>query len=379
MKFKNLILSCLAVASVSAATAQEATKTENVFNPHWYIQGQIGGQYTLGEISFGDLLSPNAQIGVGYNMNPVVGFRFSVNAWESKAGWETEGGEYEWKWKYIAPALDVTANLSNLFCGYNPNRAFNVGVFAGLGLNIAFDNDEAADVNEELKGLHKYSNGDYSPLSYLWDGSKVRVLGRAGLTADYSINDKISVGLELQATTINDYYNSKRAGNSDWYFNALVGVKYNFGKTHTTRTVPAAAPAERIIERIVEKNTCKDCQGQKPATSAATVAEPLRRDIFFTISSTKIIVNEMQKVKEIADYLKKNPNATVQITGYADKGTGNAKINASLSEKRAKAVYDALVNEYGIPASRIKYDSKGDTEQPFEEAVLNRVSICIAK
>jgi outer membrane protein OmpA-like peptidoglycan-associated protein len=69
----------------------------------------------------------------------------------------------------------------------------------------------------------------------------------------------------------------------------------------------------------------------------------------------------------------------VKITGYADKGTGNAKINASLGERRAQAVVDALVKEFGIPASRIKADSKGDTEQPFKEDILNRVSICIAE
>ena len=87
----------------------------------------------------------------------------------------------------------------------------------------------------------------------------------------------------------------------------------------------------------------------------------------------------MQKVKDIADYLNKYPNATVEITGYADKGTGNANINKNLSAKRAQAVVDALVKNYGVSASRIKSDSKGDTVQPFEEAILNRVSICIAK
>jgi outer membrane protein OmpA-like peptidoglycan-associated protein len=372
MRLKNFILSCLAVVAALSVNAQEVEKTENIFKPHWYLQGQIGAQYTLGEISFGDLISPNAQIGVGYNFNKVLGARFSVNAWQSKAGWDTEGNNYEWKWKYVAPALDVTANLSNLICGYNPNRILNIGVFAGIGANIAFDNGEAGDVNGELKSLHKYSD-DFQPLSYLWDGTKTRVMGRAGITADCRINDVISVGLELQATTLNDHYNSKRAKNADWYFNALLGVKINLGKTHTTRVVPAVVPVKEV-ERVVEKVVYKEC-----TPDTVYVVEPLRRDIFFTISCTKIVPDEMKKVKDIADYLNKYPKATVKITGYADKGTGNAKINASLGERRAQAVVDALVKEFGIPASRIKADSKGDTEQPFKEDILNRVSICIAK
>ena len=69
----------------TAASAQEA-KTVNVFNPHWYGQVQIGGQYTLGEIGFGKLLSPNAQLGVGYNFNKVVGARLSTHGRARPAG-----------------------------------------------------------------------------------------------------------------------------------------------------------------------------------------------------------------------------------------------------------------------------------------------------
>ena len=56
----------------------------------------------MGEISFDKLLSPNAQIGVGYNFNKVVGVRLSVNAWQSKAGWNVAGlyPIQKWKWNY---------------------------------------------------------------------------------------------------------------------------------------------------------------------------------------------------------------------------------------------------------------------------------------
>lgn len=76
MKIKNILLSGVVAMGCISASAQEADKTVNVFNPHWYVQAQIGGQYTLGEVGFGKLLSPNAQLGVGYNFNKVVGARF---------------------------------------------------------------------------------------------------------------------------------------------------------------------------------------------------------------------------------------------------------------------------------------------------------------
>ncbi len=87
----------------------------------------------------------------------------------------------------------------------------------------------------------------------------------------------------------------------------------------------------------------------------------------------------MTKVDDIANFLKANPNAKVSITGYADKGTGNATINRSLSQRRAAVVVRTLKEKYGISESRITSDFKGDTEQPFAENNKNRVSICIAQ
>ena len=376
MKFnKTLILTgLLALGGLTASAQEQQEKTENVFNPHWYIEVQpLGMQYTLGEVSFGDLLSYNLQVAGGYNLNPVIGARLSFNMFQSKAGWEMNGQELKWKWNYVAPMVDVTANLSNLFCGYNPTRLFNFSVFAGIGMNIGFGNDEAADAKAALNEYYKTDAGN---LAYLWDGTKVRFAGRLGVKGDFRINDQFSVGLELQATTLSDHYNSKRAGNSDWYFNALVGVKYNFGKTYTTRKVKSALPPERVVERVIEKVVEKPAQTTE---QAAAVREPMRRDVFFVINSTKLSVVEKQKVAEIADYMKKFPNSKVDVTGYADKGTGNAKINMGLSQKRADIVKNSLINDYGIDASRITVTAKGDTEQPFDINDLNRVSICIAK
>lgn len=378
MNIKKALVSCLVAMSFLAVSAQEKkAKTEYVFNPHWYVQAQLGGQYTLGELSFGDLLSPNGQIGVGYNFNPVVGARFAVNAWQSKAGWEMGDVSYDWKWNYIAPNVDLTFNLSNLFCGYNPNRIFNFSAFAGVGLNVAWGNDDAEAAKNAIDSYYDVDGANQN-LAYLWDGTKVRVQGQVGVMADFRVTEKISLGLELSANTLGDRYNSKRAGNNDWYFNALAGVKIALGKTHTTREVKPCCPEPRVVEKIIERVVEKPVP-VAPAVQEVAKVEPLRRDIFFTISSTKIVNKEMSKVAEIAEYLTKYPAAKVVITGYADKGTGNAKINSGLAAKRAKAVVDALVNNYGISSSRISSDSKGDTVQPFAEQVKNRVSICIAQ
>jgi outer membrane protein OmpA-like peptidoglycan-associated protein len=382
---KKVIMSLLLFLGVLSASAQAEQKgtTEYVFQPHWYITLQGGGQYTLGEGKFSDLLSPTAQIGVGYNFSKIIGLRLAVNAWQSKGVIKlddndiTPGLEYEgkWKWNYVAPSLEFTFNLSNIVCKYNPKRLLNVYALIGGGANIAFKNDEAQDVERDIAA---YQNANWvydnsQNMRYLWDGTKVRPFGKAGLLFDFRVSDKVSINIEGNANTLSDKYNSKKAGNWDWYFNALAGVKINLGKTYTTKFTPDPEPEIRYVEKVVEKVV------EVPAKVEVKPIEKMRRDIFFTINSFKVRETEAEKIKDIADYLKQNPNAKVEVTGYADAGTGNNRINDRLAKQRADVVVKALINEYNISADRISFDSKGSRVQPFAENDLNRVTICIAE
>ncbi|MHC6730024.1 OmpA family protein [Segatella copri] len=375
MKLNKVLLSGVIALSCVSASAQEADKTVNVFTPHWYAQAQVGGQYTLGEIGFGKLLSPNVQVGIGYNFNKVLGARFSLNTWQSKAGQNVAGNVYKWKWNYVAPMVDATFNLTNLFCEYNPDRLVEVGVFGGIGANIAWGNDEAADAQKAiLAGAGKNLAEVQAPLENLWDGTKTRFVARVGANVDFRVSDRVKLGVELSANTLSDKYNSKKAGNPDWYFNALVGVKVALGETHTTKVIPAPKPVEKIIERIIEK----PAPAPAPKVESKVVEENFRRDIFFPIGNTNIAKSQRTKIAEIVEYMKENPDAKITLTGYADKGTGSVRFNDKIAARRALTVYNTLAAK-GVAKSRMIKQSKGCRVQPFEENDMNRVTICIAK
>ena len=375
MKLNKVLLSGVIALSCVSASAQEADKTVNVFTPHWYAQAQVGGQYTLGEIGFGKLLSPNVQVGIGYNFNKVVGARFSLNTWQSKAGQNVAGNVYKWKWNYVAPMVDATFNLTNLFCEYNPDRLVEVGVFGGIGANIAWGNDEAADAQKAiLAGAGKNLAEVQAPLENLWDGTKTRFVARVGANVDFRVSDRVKLGVELSANTLSVKYNSKKAGNPDWYFNALVGVKVALGETHTTKVIPAPKPVEKIIERIIEK----PAPAPAPKVESKVVEENFRRDIFFPIGNTNIAKSQRTKIAEIVEYMKENPDAKITLTGYADKGTGSVRFNDKIAARRALTVYNTLAAK-GVAKSRMIKQSKGCRVQPFEENDMNRVTICIAK
>ena len=370
------VLLAMGFTANAQATYTDAEGNNYEFQKHFFLNLGAGAQYTLGEAKFSDLLSPNVQLGLGYQFSPIVAARLQANAWQSKGGWNgfqigNEPAHTEtYKWNYVAPGIDVMFNLSNLICGYNPLRTFNVTAFLGGGINLGFGNDEVQDINAALgKNAAKYE------LEYVWDGSKIRPFGRGGIELGFRVSDAVNIILEGNANILSDHYNSKKAENADWYFNALAGVRINLGSTYI-KTVPVAAVPEPVAVSEPEPQPATVTPAPTPVVEKI---EPIRRDIFFLINKTDIRAEEAQKVKDIADYLNKYPKAKVTVTGYADAGTGNDKINDRLAAQRADVVVKALKEQYGIAESRISYDSKGSRVQPFAENDMNRVSICIAE
>ena len=382
MKMKMFIVAALALVSLGATaqrtervidrvdsrTVQEFDHQEvtQKFKSHAFINLQGGAQYTLGEAKFKDLISPNVQAAIGYQFTPVFAARIQANAWQSKGGWSATTNENlkNYKYKYVAPGIDFMFNLSNLFCCWNPDRVFNVTAFLGGGANIAFDNDE---VNEVAKAVGA-DLGQYE-LEYVWDGTKVRPFGRAGLQLGFRLSDAVHFLIEGNANILSDKYNSKKAGNPDWYFNALAGFRINLGKSRLVETHDIYRDV--VVYDTIYKEVVVDDGSDR-------IAEDIRRDVFFQRNKTNIEETEVIKIKDIADYLNKYPRATVSIKGYADAGTGNDRINDRLAQQRADVVVKSLIEDYGISADRISYDSFGARVQPFTENDLNRVSICIA-
>ena len=376
MKMKKAILSCLMLMGVLSASAQEQKgTTEYIFEPNWYIQVQAGARYTTGETDFGKLISPTVQAAVGYNFNKALGARLGVNFWQSKGGYDIAAAgsvpayKTDYKFTSIAPALDLTLNLANLINGI-PTK-WEYGLFAGVGLNIR------SAANDDVKAIANYlstayvDKNVYAPMPDDYMESGAFLTGRAGAFVNYKITDQFAIGLEVNGNLLSDKFNYKKAGNPDSYFNAMLGIKYAFGPTYSTRFIPDPEPEIKYVEKIVEKIVEAPCP--EPAV------EPLRRDIFFLINKYNIRETEEQKVRDVVDYLRANQGAKVQVTGYADAGTGNDKINDRLAAQRADAVVKMLTDKYGIPADRISYDSKGARVQPFADNDSNRVTICIAE
>lgn len=81
-------------------------------------------------------------------------------------------------------------------------------------------------------------------------------------------------------------------------------------------------------------------------------------NVYFGFDSSKPLTYSISAASFISNFLQKNPGVKVEVKGYADE-LGGEDYNIKLSEKRAKAVYDLLVDA-GIESSRITFKGYGE-------------------
>ena len=363
---------CLAFATQSMAqqqvTNQRLISAGNVFFvPHWFVTLQGGGAYDVGEAKFSKLVSPALQASLGYQYNPYLATRLSVSGWQARNCYAYPYAEY--KWNFIQPAADVLADLTTLIGGWNPDRSFHVWAFAGLGVALSFNNDDALEADKRY-GI------DFQKI---WDGSRWNPVVRGGLGADIVLTDNISVGAEVNANMLPDHFNSKlgKRDNRDWHFNALVGIKYTIGRSYG-HTEPIY---QTIVETVPQPEPKPEPKVEpKPEPKPEFVDVPVEKisfnvNIHFVINQSVIRANQVPKLQRLLQYLHEHPKAFIRLSGYADKDTGTPEINMRLSIERSQVVSQYL-QDAGIEEWRIRRFAKGDRVQPFDIPQDNRVCIC---
>jgi OOP family OmpA-OmpF porin len=83
-------------------------------------------------------------------------------------------------------------------------------------------------------------------------------------------------------------------------------------------------------------------------------------NLFFETDKYDLEEKSKTELKKVINFLKINPNMTIQITGHTDN-VGSDSYNLELSNKRAASVYQYLVNN-GINKNRIAYLGLGSTQ-----------------
>ena len=84
------------------------------------------------------------------------------------------------------------------------------------------------------------------------------------------------------------------------------------------------------------------------------------QDILFALDSATVRSDLRRDLGVVAGNLQAYPNSTISIEGHTDN-TGTANYNRILSQRRANAVADILVNN-GVPPARLYAVGRGENE-----------------
>lgn len=82
-------------------------------------------------------------------------------------------------------------------------------------------------------------------------------------------------------------------------------------------------------------------------------------NIFFDTDKFSLKTASNKELEKLKDFLLANSTISIEISGHTDN-QGSSQHNLTLSENRAKAVYDYLLDN-GIDSSRLSYKGYGDT------------------
>lgn len=366
MKANNLFIALtgLMMAFSASLSAQETEeKPFDVNAPHAFF-GVQGGAMRNYNGALGDRTwQPIGGVTLGYYFTDILGLRLQANT----SSWTSEiKGVGDYKSKLASIDLDVLFNFSNLLFPYQNNVVNVVGV-AGAPFGLVVPHYWVDNYVQKTTKCDRWNEG--------W---------RGGAMVEFNVAKKWAINIEGGANYIRQ--EDDRGSDIDrWWPYVMAGVTYKFafGKR------PNPAPIE------IEKTYFEPVVEEEPVVADTVVAEPVveekpvavekkavlmmdsyKKNVFFSLGKYQVVKEHAQTIDDIAEVLKDSEKKAtdITITGYADKGTGSARVNQAISEKRAAAVKDALAKK-GVDVSNVKVEGKGDTEQPFANNDDNRVVV----
>ena len=389
---KKITLVALLVTFSLGAFAQGGERgpfLTNRFGDNWFISAAGGVNIYYGEadktVKFGKRMAPALDISLGKWFTPAIGARLMYSGLAGKGGHPYlsapfvvpsskstgVGTYYPKRFKYTFIHADFLWNASTSFGGYKEYRRWEFIPFAGFGPAIAATTKKA--VNRKTK-IREFAF-------------------TAGLLNKVRLTPALDLTLEARGMLVKQTFDGVTGGRrGEGMASVTAGLSYKIGRRDFDKpiVVPEADYTSyndriRLLEGDLASSKsradqlAKDLAAARNAQPQAGKTEFLFPDvaIFFPIGSAVLSKKEQVNVNFIAEAIKKMPaGRKVVLDGNADSVTGTPKGNMTLSERRIKVVYDALIAA-GVKTNQIEFVAHGDTAEPFgrNNPELNRVLI----
>lgn len=156
-------------------------------------------------------------------------------------------------------------------------------------------------------------------------------------------------------------------GSAYWY---TCKIKQLCDETSTETAVSQMDMAETPVDTTILTNEIIEPTDTLSVLPDSAITQKVYFDksfnIVFKYKSTDYVSDSSleKSLKELAQFSKSNPNATVDIIGHTDN-VGSAPTNLILGQGRAESVMQTLY-KYGSTSGKITATSKGETEPVAE-------------
>lgn len=326
-----------------------------------YEEIYVGDYISKGKA--GKLITPTFEINVGKWFTPVIGLRAGFGGYQAKgysvkdAGFaykRVDTNVYRTKWGILHLHGDVMLNFTNLFCGYREDRLYNAIPYVSIGYLRGIDNNE----NELSGGI--------------------------GFINRFRLNKAWDLNLELKGNINNDVMDGIRGGkNMEGSAAIMVGATYRFNRRDWTKGTGISAAEMQAVQNQLKSmneenaslrnrvNALEEEKRNQPVVTETKASNKLpdatEYVAFFDINKAYLSEKEAVNLEAYANLIKKYPENKFIITGYADKQTGSAEFNERLSKLRAEAVYNTLVDKYGVNKDQLTMEYKGGVDTMFRE------------
>lgn len=390
------MLAALAMAASCTAWAQETQTVQNGdftetveystdkfkvetnrFWSNWFVSAGGGVNLYFGDhdkqVKFGKRLAPAVDVAIGKWFTPGIGVRFAYSGLSVKGATQTgihstgeevpgKGGYGYWltkqKFNFFNFHLDAMFNMSNLLFGYNPNRVYSLSPYVGLGVMKTNDTPKATEI-----------------------------AGHFGLMNSFRLCDALDLNLDIRGTLVSDAFDGEAYGRGgEGMLSATVGLTYKFKKRGWDKAKTVVRIDNRAINALRQQLADAEAENDRLKRALAEGNRQKAKEIVTKASANLVtfpigkatLSNEARaNLSLLAEAIKAGDgNVVYTITGYADAGTGSKRINERLSKRRAEAVRDCLVKEFGVSESQLRVDHKGGVDNMFyDDPRLSRAVI----
>ena len=262
---------------------------------------------------------------------------------------------YQNEGSYLNVFALAHADLGNVFFGYNPDRFFDIDAYAGGGVILGFS-----------------KSGNVPGATF-----------NAGLNNMFRLADRLHLLISVRGALVSDDFDgecyldeSERKGwmdnhKLDGIFGITGGLTWKIGKEASKWNLASRVSSYQKDVQTIEKLIEKEIPVEKEVI-IKDVPE-VWWHINFIVDRWDLLTRELVNLQAVSDLIKSTPHTKYLLCGYADKQTATPEHNMMLSKNRVEAVYNALVNQFGVNPDQLVTDYKGGVDYMFyNEKELSR-------